>query len=41
MRKVAILILFVFFAIAVLEACSDKLCPAYQSYPEGKKRKIK
>ncbi|WP_276089742.1 hypothetical protein [Pedobacter sp. JY14-1] len=39
MMKVAILLLGVFFAITVLEACSSRICPAYSSYPEGKRRR--
>lgn len=39
MKKVAILLLGVFLAITVLEACSNRLCPAYSSYPEGRKRR--
>jgi hypothetical protein len=39
MKKVAILLLGVFFAITALEACSNRLCPAYSSYPEGRKRR--
>ncbi|SDJ27184.1 hypothetical protein SAMN04487898_102135 [Pedobacter sp. ok626] len=39
MKKVAILLLGVFFAITLLEACSNKICPAYSSYPEGKRRR--
>jgi hypothetical protein len=39
MKKVAILLIGVFFAITILEACSSRLCPAYSSYPEGKRRR--
>jgi len=39
MKKTAILLLGVFFAIAVLESCSDRVCPAYSSYPKGSRRK--
>jgi len=39
MKKVAILLLGVLFAITILEACSNKICPAYSSYPEGKRRR--
>lgn len=39
MKKVAILLLGVFFATAVLQACSNRVCPAYSSYPEGRKRR--
>ncbi|MFP5080434.1 hypothetical protein [Pedobacter sp. JCM 36344] len=39
MKKIAVLLIGVFFAITVLEACSSRLCPAYSSYPEGKRRR--
>jgi hypothetical protein len=39
MKRIAILLLGVFFAITVLEACSNKICPAYSSYPEGRRRR--
>ncbi|MGY4383824.1 hypothetical protein ACVWYN_000843 [Pedobacter sp. UYP24] len=39
MKKVAVLMIGVFFAITLLEACSSRLCPAYSSYPEGKRRR--
>jgi hypothetical protein len=39
MKKIALLLLGVFFATVMLQACSDKLCPAYSSYREGKKRR--
>ncbi|WP_461485048.1 hypothetical protein [Pedobacter sp.] len=39
MKKLAILLLFAFCAIAVLESCSNRLCPAYSSYPEAKGRR--
>lgn len=39
MKRIATLLLGVFFATALLQACSNKLCPAYSSYREGKKRR--
>lgn len=39
MKKVAILLLVVLSAITILESCSSKLCPAYGSYSEGKRRR--
>ncbi|MFC1223771.1 MULTISPECIES: hypothetical protein [Pedobacter] len=39
MKKVAILLLAVFCTITILESCSSKLCPAYGSYPEGRRRR--
>ncbi|HTM98907.1 MAG TPA: hypothetical protein VL088_09205 [Pedobacter sp.] len=39
MKKIAVLLLIVFCAIVVLESCSSRLCPAYSTYPEGKKKR--
>jgi hypothetical protein len=39
MKKIAIVLLGVFFAIIILESCSDRICPAYSSYPKGSRRK--
>jgi len=39
MKKVAMILVGVFFAITLLEACSDRICPAYSSYPKGSRRK--
>lgn len=39
MKRIAILLIAVFCAIAVLESCSKKLCPAYSTYPEGRKKR--
>ncbi len=36
MKKIAILLLVALGAVTILESCSDRLCPAYSSYPEGK-----
>jgi hypothetical protein len=32
-------LLGVFLTIALLEACSNRLCPAYGSYPESRRRR--
>ncbi|WP_410222246.1 hypothetical protein [Pedobacter sp.] len=39
MKKIAIIVLVVFCVLSVLQSCSNKLCPAYSSYPEYKGRK--
>jgi hypothetical protein len=39
MKKIAILLLGVFFATALLQACSSRICPAYSSYPQGRKKR--
>jgi hypothetical protein len=39
MKRIAIMLIGLFFAITILEACSSRLCPAYSSYPEGKRRR--
>lgn len=39
MKKVAVIMLFACCALALLESCSDRLCPAYSSYPEAKARR--
>ena len=39
MKKIAILLLFALGAVTILESCSDRLCPAYSSYPEAKARR--
>ncbi len=38
MKRVAIGLLALFLAITVLESCSSKLCPAFNSYPTKRRR---
>ena len=37
MRKVVAGVLVLMLAVTVLEGCSSKLCPAYNSYPTAKR----
>lgn len=37
MKRIYIVVLIVLGAM-VLEACSDRLCPAYSTYPEYRKK---
>ncbi len=39
MKKFLFAALFVIITVSTLESCSSKLCPAYNSYPEGKARR--
>lgn len=38
MKKVIYIVLAVLLVGTVLQACSSKLCPAYNSYPEARGR---
>lgn len=35
-NKFIVLTVLTFLFIIALQSCSDKLCPAYQTYPEGR-----
>lgn len=37
MKKLVILLLCVGTAVTLLQACSNKLCPAYSSYPQKRR----
>jgi hypothetical protein len=39
MKKVIYVVLAVMMMGTVLQACSSKLCPAYNSYPEARTRR--
>ncbi len=39
MKKVIYIVLAVMLAGVVLPACSQKLCPAYNSYPQARARR--
>lgn len=39
MKKVIYIVLAVMLVGTILPACSQKLCPAYNSYPEARSRK--
>ena len=39
MKKVVYVVLALMITGAVLQSCSSKLCPAYNSYPEARGRR--